>query len=268
MVVNKPEASLAGDVMSTRIRALGIGNFTSGGGYGIEFLLPADGPPDASIRAVLGATGDVRIVPLPASDYGAGKLTATLGQALPKDEPALIGWDGIASVASDPLGGSPGLTITLKPDGAQAFGDYTAAHVGDVFAIVVDGRVALLRMVMEAITSGQITITPSENDSFAETAAILVGGMLPEAWRGASVPVIVAQDQAIAAALAATRGGTVQDASPNADLGPLAGEVRAVWYVDIYQPDCQDTASCVSADLLVTVDAVTGTVISVGSQAP
>jgi hypothetical protein len=266
MVLNKPEASLAGDILSARIRAIGIGTFTSGGGYGIQFLLPVAGPSDASIRAVLGATGDVRIVPLPASDYGAGKLTATLGLPLPKDEPALIGWDGIASVASDPLGGSPDLTITLKPAGAQAFGDYTAAHVGDVFAIVVDGRVALLPTVTEAITSAQITITRSDNDSFAETAAILVGGMLPESWRGASVPVIVSQDQAITAALAATHGGTVQDASPTVDLGPLAGALRAVWYVDVHQPDCQDTGSCVSSELLVVVDAVTGTVISIGPQ--
>jgi hypothetical protein len=263
---NKPVASVAGDVLSARIRALGIGNFTSAAGYGIEFLLPAGGPSDASIRAVLGANGELRIVPLPVSDYGPGMRTATLGKPLPKDEPALIGWDGIASVASDPLGGSPDITITLKPAAAQAFGDYTGAHIGETFAIVLDGRVVLLPIVMDPVTSGQIKITPGSGDTFAETAAILAGGELPVAWRGATVPEIITSDQAIAAALTATRGGNVQDASPTVDRGPLAGSLRAVWVVDVHQPDCPDNASCVSADLLVVIDAVTGTVISVGPQ--
>jgi hypothetical protein len=262
-VLNKPEASLAGDVLSARIRALGIATFSSGGGYGIQFTLPATGPSDASIRAVLGATGDVRIVPLPAVDYGAGRLIAILGAPLPEDEPALFGWDRIASVASDPVGGTGRLTMALKPAAALAFGDYTSAHIGDTFAIVVDGRVGLLPTVNEAITSGVITIAPGPDDSFRETAAILAGGELPEAWRGASVPVLVPRDKAIAAALTATHGGTVRDANPTVDLVP-GGAFQAVWSIAVFQPECQDTGSCVSSDMLVRVDAVTGAVIDVG----
>lgn len=270
MVLGKPEAILASDVLSARIRALGIGTFSSGGGYGIQFTLPAAGPSDASIRTVLSATGDIRIVPLPAADYGEGKLTATVGEPLPKDEPALIGWDGIASVTSDPLAGKPELTITLKPAAGQAFGDETTTHVGEIFAIVIDGRVAMLPTVMSAITSGQITVTPGligpgvPDPAFAESAAILVGGMLPEAWRGATVPVLISRDEAIAVALAATHGGTVQDASPTVDLGALAGELQAVWYIEVLQPDCHDSGSCVGPDVLVKVNAVTGTVVTVG----
>ena len=180
-VPTKPDGSLAVEVLNARVHALGIGNFTSAVGYGIEFIVPQGGPSDAAIRDVLTATGDLRIVPLPTTDYGDGKLAATIGEPLPKDEPALVEWDGIASVASDPLAGTPDLTITLKPAAAQAFDDYTAAHVGDSFAIVIDGRVALLPAIMDATTIGQITVSPGSAESFREPAAILVGGMLPEA---------------------------------------------------------------------------------------
>jgi len=272
--VNKPEAILATDVFGARIQALGIGTFSSGGGYGIQFRLPADGPSDASIRAVLGATGDVRFVPLPTSDYGDGKLTATVGAPLPKDEPALFGWEGIASIQLDTTNQTPGILVTLKTAAGRAVGDYTTSHIGETLAIVLDGRVAMLPMTTSPITSGQILVNSGQSNgpgasdpSFDEAAAILVGGMLPEAWRGASVPVIVSRDAAIAAALAATGGGTVQDASPTVDLGPLSGDLRAVWYVDVDQPECPDTQSCIGEYLRVRVDAVTGLVIDVGPQA-
>jgi hypothetical protein len=263
--LNKPVAILAGDVLSARIRALGISNFTSAGGYGIEYLLPASGPSDASIRAVLSATGDVHIVPLPSSDYGEGKLTATLGARLPKEEPALFGWDGIASLTVDPLI-APDIWITLKQAATSAYEEYTAAHIGDTFAFVVDGRVVALGEVNSAATDGQFGVTSNGDSSFREIEAIVAGGVLPEAWRGASVPVIVSRDAAIAAALSATHGGAVQDASPTVDLGPLAGELQAVWYVDVYQPDCPDNQSCVSMYLRVRVDATTGVVIDMAPQ--
>ena len=145
---DKAAASLAGDVMSARLQALGIGNFTSGIGYGIEYFVPPDGPSDATIRAALTATGDVRFVPLPVADYGDGKLVATVGDPLPKDEPALFGWEGIATVA---IGanqqGLAELEVTLRAPAAQAVSVYTEGHVGESFAIVVDGRVAAVPMV-------------------------------------------------------------------------------------------------------------------------
>jgi hypothetical protein len=276
-VLNKPEASLAGDVLSARIRALGIATFSWGGGYGIQFTLPATGPSDASIRAVLGATGDVRIVPLPAVDYGAGKLTATLGKPLPKDEPPLFGWDGITSFTSVALGtfdgsvhGAPLLAMTPKAIAAQTLASYGSSDPDGRYAIVVDGLVALVPTARDWAADGSINISNGEvpggsepTAAYYETAAILVGGELPDAWRGASVPVLVPRDNAIAAALTATHGGTVRDASPTVDLVP-GGAFQAVWSIAVFQPDCQDTGSCVSSDLLVRVDAVTGTVIDVG----
>lgn len=267
-LVGKAESTLADSVLSARLRALGIGNFTSSGNEVLTFSVPVGGPSDASIRAVLAATGDVRIVPLPAADYGIGMRVATVGVSLPKDEPALIGWDGIASIAGISSSGAQSLAITLKPAAAQAFDDYRASNAGESFAIVVDERVALLAPVDEQATSGQLTLLPPSDNSFAETAAILIGGELPEAWRGASVPVLITQDQAVGPALAAVHGGTVQRAELGVDLSGDTWQV--VWNIEVAQPGCAGYASCVSPgwSKLVKVDAVTGTVEHIGVLEP
>jgi hypothetical protein len=266
--LDKAVDAAAGDILTARIQALGIHNFTSGGGYGIQFSLPAEGPSDEVIRAVLGAVGDVELVPV-----SPDATAPNVGEAMPDSAHALFGWEGIESVAFDDSQQTPAITITLTPTAREAFGAWTAAHVREYLAVVVDGRVAMLPVINEPIPGGQVTISGGgadaigrPTDAFTIAAAIMVAGELPEAWRGATVPVIVSRDRAIAAALVATSGGTVQNASATVDQGPLAGSSRLVWAVDVYQPDCPDTGSCVSADLRVLVDAVTGAVIGVGPQ--
>jgi hypothetical protein len=262
-VIAKPDFE-ASDVLAARLRALGFGNFASTGDYGIEYQLPAGDPPDDVIRAVLAATGDVRIVPLPPADYGAGKLTAVIGQPLPKDEPTLFGWDGIVAAAMDPQLAAPELSISLGPAAAQAFGDYTQAHLGETFAIIIDGRVAVLPTVSDAVANGLVAISSPGDASFRESAAILTGGILPEAWRGATSPVLISEADAVAAALAATHGGTVTGANPNVERAAAGGAWQAVWTVTVHQPDCGDNErSCVSPDYQVALDGVAGTVITV-----
>jgi hypothetical protein len=261
-VIAKPDL-LTNEVLGARLRALGFGNFSSAEDYGIEYELPGGDPSDDVIRAVLAATGDVRIVPLRSADYGAGKLTAVIGQPLPKDETALFGWEGIVAAAMDPQLASPELSISLKPAAAQTFGAYTASHVGETFAIVVDGRVAALPTVTEAVPDGLITIASQGDASFRGSAAVLTGGILPEVWRGATSPVLVSQDVAVAAALAATHGGTLTGANPNVQRAATGGVWQAVWTVDVHQPVCGDNESCVSPDYQVTVDGETGTVNAV-----
>jgi hypothetical protein len=270
MAPSKSIASLVSEVLSARIHALGIGTFSSSGGYTIDFTLPLEGPSDASIREVLSATGDVHVVPLPTSDYGDGKLAATIGEPLPKVEPSLFGWAEIASITIDSDAASPVLLITLKPTAAQAFADYTTGHVGETFAIVVDDRVRLLPAVMEVITSGQIAINAGDGDTFAETAAILAGGLLPEAWRGASVPVLLSQDQAEAVALTARPGASVRNASISVE-GTLEGaDLKVVWNVEVVVSECPENESCVWAPgaYVAKVNAVTGSLIHVGTLEP
>lgn len=59
-----------------------------------------------------------------------------------------------ADVAIDQTG-QPLVSFTLTPDGAREFADYTAAHVGDVLAIVLDGVVVSSPRIESAITGGQ-----------------------------------------------------------------------------------------------------------------
>jgi hypothetical protein len=219
----------------------------------------------------------VRFVPLPAAEYGDGKLVATVGDPLPKDEPALFGWEGIATVTiAANQQGLAELDVTLRAAAAQAVDVYTQGHVGESFAIVVDGRVAAVPMIMSPISGGQIALSlgqaPGANEpaaSDATTAAILVGGELPEAWRGATSPVLISRAQAEQHALTGWPGATVQDASLSVEeTHPF--ELRVVWNVTVDVPECSDLNSCAWAPgpYVAKVDAVTGTVIEKGPSAP
>ena len=240
-VPSKASSSLATDVLSARLRALGFGTFSSGGGYAITFELGNEGPSDAAVRRVLAATGDVRFLPLPPEDYyGEHGLEAMVGQPLPKDEPALFGWEGIASVSigaaaqgAETPGPSamPTIEITLKPAAASAFGDYTAAHVNEHFAIVVDGKVASVPVVNGAIPGGQISIVGGgeDPDAFRGLAAILVGGLLPEEWRGADVPQVISQRAAVASALTFYPTADVESAGLTTREDERGH--RAIWWI-------------------------------------
>jgi hypothetical protein len=193
-VPDKAQTDLAGDVLAARLEALGFGNFTSSAGIEIKFELPRTGPSDKIIEDVLRATGDVEFVPLPAAQYGTqldpGPLAPVTGEPLPSDEPALFGWDGIASVKieSDQQGRRT-LGINLQTAAARAFGDYTASHVNELFAVLIDGRVASVPSINEPIPGGQLQVSFGEvDDPNGATMAILAGGKLPAEWAPPVVP--------------------------------------------------------------------------------
>lgn len=275
-VPTKPIASDATDVLMARLRALGFGNFSSAGGYGITFQLdePAIATDD-QVRAVLGAPGVVEFVPLPAADYA--DVRPTVGQPLPKPETPLFGNDGVASVeATTDQQGQPALTIHLTPAAEGIFGDYTAGHVGESFAIVLDGKVASVPVIRSVITGGQVQVTgdPSTPGVFDPvTKAVLIGGPLPAAWRGAEVPAVIQRDAAVAAALVAAGPGVRGDASAvGLDARLVSGAWRAVWSVEFHGDfenlHCGATDGCpgpLQAEV-VLIDAVNGGVM--GYEAP
>ena len=272
----KDSSSLASDIMAARLRALGYGNFTGGVGYAIRFAVPADGPSDEATRRVLGATGDVEFVPLPPEDYGEGKAVAEVGKALPKQEPALFGWDGIESVAfGTDQQDRQTLEFVLKPLARTAFGDYTAGHVMGSIAIVVDGVVVSVPSINEPIPGGQISISNGTVDgSFDAWAAILVGGMLPEAWRGAEVPPVVAREVAIAEAQRGMPYSTLESADVDAIYE--GDRWHAVWSVVLLGdfpyacPNVQvgQTPCPTASSALILLDASTGVVLNREFPAP
>ncbi len=199
-IPDKADGTLASNVVNARLRGLIFepsfsGGFTVGTGYGITVMLPNGGPSDRAVRDVLEAIGEVEFVPLPPEDYGDGKLTADVGQPLPKVEPTLFSWDGIATVERDDQESGPAITITLKPAAQGALEVFSIAHVSETLAILVDGKVAILSTINEPL-SGALTLTgPRDDEAFAVVSAILIGGMmLPESWRGAEAPEILSRD--------------------------------------------------------------------------
>jgi SecD-like export protein len=263
---SKAESDLASAVMTARLRALGIGTFTGAGGNALQFRIQESGHSEDAIRTVLAAIGDVSIVPLPAADYGQGKLTAEVGAPLPKVEPALFGWEGIASVELDTTRSSPAVTVILKEPAAAAFETYTTAHVGETFAIVLDGTVAMLPTVMAPIPAGELTLSAGldADDSFATTTAILAGGVLPESWRGASAPILITPADAADRVMRAEPIDVIEPRETSLDAIVVDGEWRAVWNVllTVMFPSSSDSNLAIVTGKLVVVDAVTGDFLS------
>jgi hypothetical protein len=277
---SKAETTLAEVVLTKRLQALGFGTFSMGGGDAIQYQLPQDGPSDKTVEDTLRATGDVRFVPLPPAQYGTaegpGPLEARVGEPLPTDEPALFGWEGIASVTAGENQQALGVVnYSLKPAAAQAFGDYTAAHVGEFFAILIDGWVASVPSINEPISGGEVQLSIGGlNGEPSAAMAILVGGKLPDGWADPIVPEILqraAVTDKVLRELTAAGAGAGQLAVESADLeARLDGKAwRAVWRVTVdgdFGPVCfggilrpSGGAGCSElTSLVIIVDATTG----------
>jgi preprotein translocase subunit SecD len=143
----------------------------------------------AAIRKLVGQTGRLDFVPLPASEYGTGTApgprTAVEGQPLPTTEAALFSGDQINSAnVNTNQQGQRVVAFTLKGDGAKLFGDYTSAHVGEFFAIVLDNAVISAPTIQSPITGGSGEITGGGAAGFAQKDAedlvnVLRFGSLP-----------------------------------------------------------------------------------------
>ena len=186
----KTDTLRAIDVLSARLDTLRVGMFTAAAGDAITFSIPASANP-AAVRAVLSATGQVAFVPLPPAEYGTGSgqgpLEAVAGKPLPTGEAPLFGGDQITDVrvTADAAGG-PELAIQLASEGASLFAAYSSAHVGEFFALLLDGRVVASPLIQAAITDGAFNvILPADSlpMSVDALAAILASGPLPDSWK-------------------------------------------------------------------------------------
>ncbi len=187
---SKTDTGRAIDILSARLRTLGVGTFSAAAGEAITFSIAASAN-GAAVKAALSTTGQVAFVPLPAADYGtavgSGRLEAIAGQPLPSQETALFGSDQIADArATADATGGPMLSIQLVGEGARLFAAYSTAHVGEFFALLLDGRVIAAPLIKTAISDGAFNVTlpadslPMPLDALA---AILASGPLPDSWR-------------------------------------------------------------------------------------
>ena len=84
-------------------------------------------------------------------------------------------------------GGTPegrSITIELKTPAAEQFGTYTADHIGEYFAIAVDGKVVLAPVINSEIPGGHIQVEAGTPGGFGvqeatNLVAVLEFGPLP-----------------------------------------------------------------------------------------
>ena len=115
---------------------------------------------------LLGMTGRLDFVPLPVDNYGnqsnPGPQQAVPNQPLPTPETPLFSGDQIASAnPSTDQQGRWAVAFSLKDQGAKLFADYTSKHVGEFFAVVLDGTT--------------ISVSPMESPT-ADSRSIVVRG--------------------------------------------------------------------------------------------
>src|SRR4029077_20025047 len=80
----------------------------------------------------------------------------------PKQFPALFGGTELSSavVATTGQTNQGVVTFQLKENGAKLFAQYTASHIGQYFAIVLDGKVISAPTIQSAIPGGSVETSP------------------------------------------------------------------------------------------------------------
>ncbi len=142
------------EIVERRVNGTGVSEpvVVTQGSDRVVVELPGVTDPDA-VRQLVGQTGRLDFVPL-------GQTQVQEGQVLDlKAFPALFSGDQVQS-ASLGRNQQGGLTVdfVLKGDGAKLFGDYTGDHIGDFFAITLDGSVISAPVIKSAIPGGQVQI--------------------------------------------------------------------------------------------------------------
>jgi SecD/SecF fusion protein len=168
-------------IVKHRLAALGVAGSTVRHD-GVDRLiveLPTGIDTDAA-RSLIGQTGHIDFVPL-------GTTQMEVGDAVdPSRFPALFGGGDVASAAIGNSGQTNQRVVmfALKPNGARLFEDYTAAHIGEYFAIVIDGKVISAPVINSAIPGGHVEITQGGVGGYGlqeaqNLVAILQFGELP-----------------------------------------------------------------------------------------
>ncbi len=158
------------DIIERRVNGIGVAEpqVVTQGVDRVVVELPGVSDEDA-ITKLVGSTGLLQFIPLPAATYGTASSTATGGptgvtqnQPLPND-PSLVPLFGGTAVtsatAATDQNGLPVVDFELSSDAASKFGTYTTNNVGSFFAIVLDGIVISAPSINQAIPGGHGQIT-------------------------------------------------------------------------------------------------------------
>lgn len=117
--------------------------------------------------------------------------------------------------------GAPYISFELKGDGPKIFGDYTATHVGDILAIVLDNVVLSAPRIQSAIPEGKGVIEGRFTREEAESLAVQMRyGALP-------VPLEVVNRRSIGATLG-------EDSVRRSITAGLIGLVTVLLFMSVY----------------------------------
>ena len=179
----RPDAgamSVIRDIVERRVNTTGVAEpvVQTQGDDRVIVELPGVTNPDA-IRNLVGQTGRLDFVPL-------GTTQMSQGQEIDLEAfPPLFPGSEVssASIGQDQTGG---LTVNfqLRETGANLFADYTRDHIGQYFAIVLDGEVISAPVINSSIPGGQVQIEAGGLGGFALPEAqnlvtVLKFGSLP-----------------------------------------------------------------------------------------
>jgi preprotein translocase subunit SecD len=140
---------------------------------------PADGATASALRQLIGTTGRIDFVPLGTTPVEAG------GPVDLAKNPPLFSGDQVASARiSQEQGGLRVVDLALGPDAAALFAAYTRNHVGEFFAIVMDGVALTVPVIQSAIEGGEVRIMGAGAGGFpldeAQALVTIIGsGPLP-----------------------------------------------------------------------------------------
>jgi preprotein translocase subunit SecD len=181
-------------IIERRVNSTGVSEpvVVTSGTDRIIVEIPGISDPDA-IRRLVGQTGKLDFVPIPQSQTppaGQSPLDMSKSPACPANgQPTapcvLFGGEEIASanVGSDQQGRRT-VDFVLKANGRDLFAAWTAAHINQYFAIVLDNVVISAPVIQGAIPGGNVQITSGSLAGFAKQEAddlvnVLRFGSLP-----------------------------------------------------------------------------------------
>ena len=198
---SKADTTAALEIYAARLRAFGVGEFQFTTGNAIIMSRPTSAktqpapgsrfPSPTQVLMLMGSTGDIAVVALPAADYPVLDPEVLLGEPLPTAEPTLLDFADLATIATV-YGSSPGqMPVTLVAPKLDAF---ARSHAGDHLAILLDGRIAGLANLTTSIDGSTVTfstMTTNRSLPFPQLAAVFSArqsvGPMPDAWRGATM---------------------------------------------------------------------------------
>lgn len=143
------------------------------------------------LKALIGTTAQLSFHPVVARGTGAGAVPG-VGQVIypsVEEKDLYYTLDAVPVVTGEELtdarpdfdqNGRPAVSFRFNPTGARKFGDYTAANIGQLFAIVLDEEVISAPVIQSHIPGGSGIITGNFTvESSTNLAVLLRAGALP-----------------------------------------------------------------------------------------